>query len=98
MGLLHGGLESREINLTQSAFVNDAVDGRPVGFLIVARVVFRFGDDSLALDSVDLPDGDLPNQVGIFSKSLERAAVLRHTRDVDVRPFDKAIYQILRLG
>ena len=75
--LLDGGLEGRQVNLTQGALVHLRADGHALVFLIIGRVVFERCADPLALHPVDEAGRQLPGQVGILREVLKVAAAGR---------------------
>ena len=88
VALSHRCFKGGQINFVQSPFVDDFIDGKTLCLLVVGGVMFDVGNFALALNALDFRNGHPPNQVRVFAKGFEGAAVLRGARDIDGRGFD----------
>ena len=83
VGLADGGLEGGQIDLADGALVDDGVGVVAQELGVVAHEVLDGGADALGLHAVDVADGDVGGEEGIFAEVLEVAAVAGRAVDVD---------------
>ncbi len=83
--LLHGVLESRQVDLLHGAVADDRVVGRRVaaGFLVVHREVLDLGHHAGRLDALDVRGAEHPVEIGVFADRLEGAPPAGVAHDVD---------------
>ena len=82
VGLPHGGLEGRQVNLVHRAIVDDRHVVVAVMLPVVAGVVLQTRSDALALNTFHLCDGQGAVQAGVLGIVLEEAAAQRIAQDV----------------
>ena len=84
LGLLHRGLERRQVDLVQRPLADQDViqQGVAVGFLVVDRVVLDLVEYTLALHALDVAGGDGPIEERVLGVGLEGPAPARVAVDV----------------
>ena len=83
--LLDGGLERRQINFAQRAFVKVHVDGLASTFLVVADEMFDARGHAIRLQSLDIIHSHPGVQVGILAEVFVNPPAQRRPRDVHDR-------------
>ena len=76
-------MEGGEVNFLQGTFVDDAVDGVAIIFLIVGGVVLDGGDDALFGAGFGPAGGDDAGEIGVFAEVFEVAAVDGDAADIE---------------
>src|ERR1700751_1145445 len=83
VSLFYGSLKRREINLAHRALVDDRVRIMAVKIGIVCQEVLYCGADSLALQPLDITDGDFRSEIRILSQIFEVSSVHRSAINID---------------
>ena len=83
IGLLHGNLDTFEVNLALGTGADDGVVARTVGFLVVVGEVLDGGAYVVFLDTAHVGSGCLAGYHGVFGVVFEVAAVERVTVNVE---------------
>jgi hypothetical protein len=67
----HRGFEDRQIDFPHGALVDDRISAVAVKLRVVAHEMLDGGGDTLALNSLDVSDGDPRPEKRIFAKVFE---------------------------
>ena len=97
VGLFHGGLERRHVDLAEAALVNVDVDRVPLELLVVRDVVLHAGADTVGLHALDEGHADARAQLRIFAVALEVTATPRRTMEVHRRREQDIDFAVLTL-
>ena len=73
-GFGNGRFKRRQINLTQSPFVNFCTNRKTLEFLVVGGKMFQRRAHTFALNAIDQARGQLPGQIRVFRKIFKVTA------------------------
>ena len=95
--LLHGSLESRQIDFIESAVIDNHICGVAVHLLVVEGIVLHAGSYAIALHTLDVGHHHLCCQIRVFAHILKVAAVERSAVNVHTGAKNHSLFAVTSL-